>query len=75
MLHLYVRLSDVVNDVCLFGRDERPPQILTPGAGAPSLASQRWVPPNISGGKRDGYNCEDRQDAIFRKVRGWVYFW
>ncbi|KAI0215321.1 Eukaryotic translation initiation factor 4 gamma 2 [Lamellibrachia satsuma] len=52
------------------GRDERPPQILTPGAGAPSLASQRWVPPSNAGSKRDGYSCEVRQDAIFRKVRG-----
>ncbi|XP_059161943.1 eukaryotic translation initiation factor 4 gamma 2-like [Physella acuta] len=52
----------------LGGRDERPPTLKS-GSGASSpIPNNRWVPP--SSGPRDGVKPKDKNDQIFRRVRG-----
>ncbi|KAK2154182.1 hypothetical protein LSH36_275g09025 [Paralvinella palmiformis] len=47
-------------------RDEKPPQISSPSYSSGSV-SRRWIPPSQ---KRNVVNTEERDNVIFRKVRG-----
>ncbi|XP_064601391.1 eukaryotic translation initiation factor 4 gamma 2-like [Liolophura sinensis] len=49
------------------GRDERPPQVS--GLSAPPSASKsKWIPPSCV--KRDVSSVKEKNDSVFRKVRG-----
>ena len=58
-------------------RDERPPQSSSPTAVASAAAApqgtKRWIPPSVSN-KSTLYtsSLSERNDAIFRRVRGYV---
>ncbi|XP_012944047.1 eukaryotic translation initiation factor 4 gamma 2 [Aplysia californica] len=52
----------------LGGRDERPPTLKSGSGVTASSANNRWVPP--SSAPRDGVKPKDKNDQIFRRVRG-----
>ncbi len=53
----------------LYCRDERPPTLSGPGAQTP-VGTKRWIPP--SSVKRDVPTPDDKNDVVFRKVRGYA---
>ena len=70
---LYVVSTKTV--VTYYSRDERPPQSSSPGGAVNTAANRRWIPPSTN--KRDALKpiFNDRNDAIFRKVRGLSAFY
>lgn len=52
----------------LGGRDERPPTLKSSSGVTTSNSSSRWVPPSSI--PRDGVKPRDKNDRVFRRVRG-----
>ena len=60
-IHLYI---------FIFYRDERPPTLRSGSGGSSPIPSNRWVPPSTI--TKDGVKGRDKNDQIFRRVRGCV---
>ncbi|CAG5124674.1 unnamed protein product, partial [Candidula unifasciata] len=52
----------------LGGRDERPPTLQSSSGASSQTANTRWIPPSTQ--PRDGPKLKDKNDNIFRRVRG-----